>query len=161
MEKIFNNAKVNCLCLDIDSIVVDKLDRLLRIIGDTDIAFYARFNKRSMGTKLLAGTLYLRYSDITKSFLSVIGTQIEKFIVNGYLLEKLDQLIIYDNFKRLIYVNPKIKFLAFDQSIIDIKFTDDGLIWYPKGQSKNQQKYQEKANKYKAAMKMRVVSDNI
>jgi hypothetical protein len=61
----------------------------------------------------------------------------------------------------LSHINPKVKFLAFDQNIIDIKFTDDGLIWYPKGQSKNQQKYLEKAIEYKAAMKKRVASDSI
>ncbi len=149
MAQIFENAKANCLCLDIDALLVRPVGELLAEVGDADIGFYARLDKFGADTKLLAGTLHVRYRPLVQALLSDVGERIEQFVMHGYLLEKLDQLVIYDKFRKTQKSGQSWCFQAFDGRIVDLRFSDRGVIWYPKGNSKNEHLYQIKLEEFK------------
>ena len=145
-----------CLCLDIDALLVGPIEELKDRIGSADLAFYARFDKHGGNTKLLAGTLYVSSSRQAMAFLRAVGGQIGRFVARGYLLEKLDQMVIYDFFLRFNRKTPRLKFMALDDSIVDLRFGGGGLIWYPKGASKRDRGYCDRLRRFEADFSRRV-----
>jgi hypothetical protein len=143
MASIVSSARTSCLCLDIDALLVKPMDALLEAVSDADVAFYSRFGKTGANTKLLAGTLYTRFSPVSLRLLSEIRSQIELFVGHGYFLEKLDQEVIYDKFRQVSSTHPSLRFHSFGDDIFDLRFSGQGIIWYPKGGSKLNSIYRE------------------
>jgi hypothetical protein len=148
MAHIARQAAANCLCLDIDVLLVRPVEELLAVLHDCDIAFYPRFERFGIDTKLLAGTLFVRHAPAPGRLLSNIATRISRFVTSGFVLNKLDQIVIYDEFRKLRKQEADLRFKALDQQVIDTQFTDTGIIWYPKGQSKNDSLYEDKRQHY-------------
>lgn len=144
MASVLAASRVPCLCLDIDALAVKPIDPLLEAVADADVAFYSRFGKSGANTKLLAGTFYVRFAPPSVRLLEEIGAQIELFVRHGYLLEKLDQEVIYDKFRTISSLHPNLRFRPFDDRIFDLRFSGEGIIWYPKGGSKLDSVYREK-----------------
>ncbi len=144
-HEIVRKFNLPSMCLDIDALLIRDID--VQMSGfekkNIDVAFYERFDKRGDNTKLLAGTLYVRPTSSGLSFLSDVSNQIRRFIENKVLIEKIDQIILYDFFKRYAK-HGKLKFSGLKYPIIDLNFTEDGIIWYPKGNSKNHSVYLRK-----------------
>gem|GEM_PF-6411730 len=148
MDQLMRQTGADCLCLDIDTLLVKPAEELMSALRDCDIAFYPRFGRFGIDTKLLAGTLFLRYAPLSVQLLSRIADKISRFIRGGQVLNKLDQIVIYDEFKRFSKRESGLRFKPLDESVIDTGFTDSGIIWYPKGQSKNDALYEEKRRRY-------------
>lgn len=142
LSEFMQNTGSPTLCLDIDALVVSAqtADFLAELI-DYDMAFFSRFKKFGNSTKLLAGTLFINQSDAGKYFFSKIGTDVYRYLSAARLLEKLDQQIIYSCYlsTRKQYPNARFRDLAYP--VIDLDFTEQGLIWYPKGNSKKEELY--------------------
>ncbi len=145
MYLLQNSAKSACLIMDIDSLLVGNVDRLLNQVSSFDLGFYARFNKFYFDTKMLGGAVYIDYSRKGKQLLSAIQHRLDWFVSKGYLLEKLDQIVVYDVYRHHC---SNIKFHAFGDDILDLDFTGNGIIWYPKGESRNEGLYNEKLAEY-------------
>ncbi len=71
-------------------------------------------------------------------------------------MEKMDQQILYRNYLDAKREFPKLVFVDMKYPVIDLNFTADGLIWYPKGQSKNEAKYQSRELGYTKAVEARL-----
>lgn len=141
---------VPCWCLDIDALLVRPIECMLSGVSDSDLAFYARFDKFGANTKLLAGTLYARPVPDTRRLLADIAARIRSFAQQGWLMEKLDQLVIYDCFSRLRRRSGALRFRPFDANVIDLRFTPGGIVWYPKGGSKHDDRYAARVAAYEA-----------
>jgi hypothetical protein len=144
MASVLSSSRISCICLDIDALAVKPIDALLETVADADVAFYSRFGKSGANTKLLAGTLYVRFTPPSMRLLAEIEAQIKLFVRHGYLLEKLDQEVIYDRFRAISSIHPTLRFRPFDDRIFDLRFSGEGIIWYPKGSSKLDSVYREK-----------------
>jgi hypothetical protein len=131
------------LCLDIDVLVNADAGRAIARLRDVDLAFYSRFKKFGSNTKLLAGTLYVNNTSAGRYFLTRTGKQVERFLRARLLIEKLDQQIIYKAYQSTLAAYPDCIFRSLAYPLIDLEFTAQGLIWYPKGQSKKSSKYLE------------------
>ncbi len=147
LAQVFEKTARPCLCLDIDTLMVGKPSKLLERVVGADVCFYARFKKFGVNTKLLAGTLYVANTKSAHSLTVAVGQQIQRFVEQGLLLEKLDQLVIYDMFVRHRRKSD-LAFCPFENKIIDLDFTEHGLIWYPKGNSKENLLYRRKKQWY-------------
>jgi hypothetical protein len=148
MAHIARAAAANCLCLDIDVLLVRPVEQLLAALQDCDVAFYPRFERFGIDTKLLAGTFFIRHASIPDLLLSNIANRISRFVSSGHVLNKLDQIIIYDEYRKLRKQGSGLRFKALDEQVIDTQFTDTGIIWYPKGQSKNDSLYEDERRRY-------------
>lgn len=148
LAEIMADLEVPCFCLDIDALLVGAHDRLEACTRDAELAFYARFDKIGAGTKLLAGTLYLRPTMNAKCFVRAVGEQIKRYVEQGFLLEKLDQLVIYDFFKRFRGRDGGLSFQPLTENEIDLQFTARGLVWYPKGCSKGDERYRDRSREF-------------
>ena len=144
MAEVVKQARVNCLCLDIDALLVQPVEQLLAELQDCDIAFYSRFERFGIDTKLLAGTLFVASTGLSSGLLATIGDKIRRFVSRGHILMKLDQIIIYDEFRKIKRRHPELRFKSFDERLIDTRFSSTGIIWYPKGVSKRDALYEEK-----------------
>lgn len=144
MAEVAKQARLNCLCLDIDALLVQPAEQLLAELQDCDIAFYSRFERFGIDTKLLAGTLFVAHADLPRRLLTVIGDRIRRFLSRGQILKKLDQIVIYDAFRKFKRRHPELRFKPFDDHLIDTCFSSTGVIWYPKGVSKHDTLYEEK-----------------
>jgi hypothetical protein len=150
-------SKTSCLCLDIDALLNNADAGLFFAqLENADIAFYSRFKKFGGSTKLLAGTLFVNNTPAGTNFISNAGRQIDRMISAGYLMEKMDQQILYRNYLDAKREFPKLVFVDMKYPVIDLNFTADGLIWYPKGQSKNEAKYQSRELGYTKAVEARL-----
>jgi len=148
MAHIARAAAANCLCLDIDVLLVRPVAQLLAALRDCDVAFYPRFERFGIDTKMLAGTLFIRHAPTPDRLLSNIASRISRFVSSGHVLNKLDQIVIYDEFRKLRKQGSDLRFKALDEQVIDTQFTDTGIIWYPKGQSKNDSLYEDERQRY-------------
>ncbi len=140
---------IPCMCLDIDSLVVKNIEHIAEGLEERniDVAFYERFGKWGSNTKLLAGTLYVRPTPGAQSFLRDVSQQIRRFVENSFLIEKIDQIVLYDFYKK--YMKEKrLKFEALGYPTIDLNFTENGIIWYPKGSTKNDCAYLQKRKEF-------------
>lgn len=144
MAEVVKQARLNCLCLDIDTLLVQPVERLLAELQDCDIAFYSRFDRFGIDTKLLAGTLFVADAYLPGRLLAAIEEKIRCFVSRGWMLNKLDQIIIYDEFRKIKRCHPELRFKSFDERLIDTRFSSTGIIWYPKGPSKRDALYKEK-----------------
>jgi hypothetical protein len=97
---------------------------------------------------MLAGTLFIRHAPTPDRLLSDIASRISRFVSSGHILNKLDQIVIYDEFVKLCKQGSDLRFKALDEQVIDTQFTDTGIIWYPKGQSKNNSLYEDERRRY-------------
>ena len=131
-----------CLCLDIDVFCNQKTDGLMERLDDSDVAFYARFHKIGNSTKLLAGTLFVANSAPGFSFLTDVKNKLFYMIEHGFFVDKLDQVVIYDCFQKLKKSDINFKFNDL-RDFFDTEFTDEGVIWYPKGSTKRDSKFLE------------------
>lgn len=138
-----------CLCLDVDALLQASATQLLVSLRESDIAFYSRFEKFGGNTKLLAGTLFVNSSTAGKDYVRAVGQQIHRYISAGVLLEKFDQQVLYAEFVRVKRRLPKLAFRSLRYPEIDLDFTAQGIVWYPKGKSKREQDYRivEKAHR--------------
>jgi len=152
LEQVMRQAGTDCVCLDIDTLLVRPAKTLLAVLHDYDVAFYSRFERFGIDTKLLAGTLFIRQNTMATQLLSTIAATISRFVHSGQLLNKLDQIVIFDAFSRFKRHHPALRFRSLDESVIDTNFTDRGIVWYPKGQSKNDALYEEKRRQYSALL---------
>ena len=152
MAQVMYQSGADCLCLDIDTLLVRPVTELVTVLKECDIAFYPRFRRFGIDTKLLAGTLFVRQAPLPLQLLTNIADKISRFISGGQVLNKLDQIVIYDEFKRFIKHKPGLRFKPLDETVIDTRFTATGIVWYPKGQSKNDALYDEKRRQYSARL---------
>lgn len=144
---------IPCLCLDIDALLSNAADEnFFNQLKNSDIAFLSRFNKFGRNTKLLAGTLFINNTPAGAAYIADVGQEIYRFISAGKLLEKMDQLILYSRylFARKRYSNLTFMDLAYP--VIDLDFTAQGMIWYPKGKSKNEANYVAREQSYTRQM---------
>lgn len=149
----------SCVCLDIDALLNSPhASQFFAQLEYIDIAFYSRFKKFGGSTKLLAGTLFVNNSPAGTSFISNVGKQIDRMISAGHLIEKMDQQILYRSYLKAKKEFKDLKFLDMAYPIIDLDFTVDGLIWYPKGQSKNEAKYKSQEINHTKTIEARLPS---
>lgn len=153
MAEHMKGAGTCCFCLDVDALAVQDLATTLESLVQLDIAFFSRFEKFGGNTKLLAGTLFVNCNERATPFMESVASQIQRFIGHGKLLEKFDQQVIYDKFKETSGAFPDLKFEHLGMPVIDTNFTDGGIIWYPKGQSKNVSRYMGMQEKYELFFK--------
>ena len=148
LSELVKSTGTNCLLLDIDALVVKSTTQLLTDIGEADVAFYARFHKAGIDTKMLGGTLYVASTNNGKKFAELISSKLERFVSHGKFLEKLDQIVIYDEFTRFRKTCQNFKFYLFDDRVIDLSFSGGSIIWYPKGDSRMDGVFMEKVDEY-------------
>lgn len=141
LHEFIHAAQKPCLCLDVDALCNQNADTMLDRLTQNDIAFHARFNKRGHDTKLLAGTLFVNVTKAGVSLLDEVSSKLVYLIENGSFIDKLDQIVIYDCYRNLKKRCKKFNFMDLKEPFIDTKFNDDGIIWYPKGPTKNHHKY--------------------
>lgn len=148
MSEFMLRAKQACFCLDVDALCHQNAHDLLELLSKSDIAFHARFHKLGHNTKLLAGTLFVANSRVGLSFISDINSKLSYMIENGFFVDKIDQVVIYACYKRAKKNYKNMIFQHLGGHFIDTAFTDDGVIWYPKGETKNYEKYAQFLRKF-------------
>lgn len=139
-----------CLCLDVDSLCNRSADVLMELLKSNDLAFHARFHKIGHDTKLLAGTLFVGMSNLGLSFAKNLNDKLSYMIEHGYFVDKVDQVIIYECYKEIRLYDNEIRFQHLGLPFIDTEFRDNSVIWYPKGETKNQEKYMKVLDRYRA-----------
>lgn len=136
------------LCLDVDSLCNRSTEALMEQLEEMDLAFHARFHKIGHNTKLLAGTLFIGMSNSGLSFAKNISDKLSYMIERGYFVDKVDQVIIYECYKELKSYDTVIRFQHLGFPFIDTEFCDNSVIWYPKGSTKNKEKYMSSLDRY-------------
>lgn len=140
MFEFFKTVQKPCLCLDIDVFCNQNTAALMEVLDDSDLAFFARFHKLGNSTKLLAGTLFVSNSASGFSFLTDVNDKLLYMIEHGFFVDKIDQVVIYDCYQKFRKSDLKFKFNHLGD-FFDMEFTEQGMIWYPKGASKGEIAY--------------------
>lgn len=137
---IINNIKSDLLILDIDSLVRGDLNLLKKEVskGNYDIGVHTRFEQKNPISKVLIGTLYIRYNKYGVIFLKDFAIKIHnllKFKKSEWFLDQKSFYKIYLKYKN------KIKLYNLPLKYIDWKFLDQSIIWTAKGKRKDDSVY--------------------
>ena len=148
MAEFMRHNACKCMCLDIDSVLNKDNRALTEAMLAADVAFYPRFHKLTGNTRMLGGTLFVNNSAGGHYLIQAVGEQVCRFLIAEKFLDKFDQQVIYDKFRKACKKFPRLAFRSLAYPIIDLEFTPEGTVWYPKGSSKNNADYRKRAQTY-------------
>ncbi|NQV85323.1 MAG: tetratricopeptide repeat protein [Rhodospirillales bacterium] len=135
------------LHLDTDSLVHGPLASTTGIDADVDLSIFTRFDRIPFQQKVAIGSLFVRHTPMARRLMRRFGAYLAHCIHGNTLVWGLDQIAFYVVYRMMTFNGEEVSLASLPKSLCDFDFADTSDVWAAKGNSKQNQIFEQESSR--------------